>query len=297
MAAVTQTIEPDQLDDILKGITIPSPPQVLADLQMDLVMPDPDLHAMAQTIAKDVGLSGSVLKTVNSPFLGLAEQVTSIQHAVSLLGISTIVNLVNAYYLRNEMLNRGLSREDLAVMTRFWDSAMDVANCAALIGSQVHFPNPDQAYLLGLFHNAGVPLLKQRFPDYPAIQIAAYRQRDGDLPAVENAHLNTSHQVMGYYVARTWKLPDRICTVIRNHHSVDRLTGMDDTDLLALAAILKMAEHIVGLHRVLGDQAVDHEWERVGPWVFQTLGLNASDVADIVSLALDMGLGQQSYYM
>lgn len=297
MTASAQDIRPEQFDDILKGITIPSPPQVLADLQMDLLQPDPDLHAMADTIRKDVGLAGSVLKTVNSPYFGLAREVSSVSHAVSLLGINTIVNLVNAYYVRNEMLNQGLSKEDVAVMTRFWDSAMDVANCAALVARQVHFPHHDQAYLLGLFHNAGIPLLKQRFPDYPAVQVAAYQQPEGRLTAAENAELNTSHQVMSYYVARTWKLPERLCTVIRNHHSLERLDGDADEDTRQLAAILKLAEHIVGLHRVLGDQPVDHEWQRVGDRQLAELRLNGEDLADIVSLAAELGIGQQSYYM
>ncbi|WP_269087637.1 HDOD domain-containing protein [Candidatus Reidiella endopervernicosa] len=96
-------IESAQIDEILKGITIPSPPQIMADLQMEMVMPDPDLSAMADLISKDAGLSGSVLKTVNSPFFGLRREIVSIKQAVTLLGIKTILNLVNAYFLRNEM--------------------------------------------------------------------------------------------------------------------------------------------------------------------------------------------------
>lgn len=295
--ASAQDIKPEQFDHILKGISIPSPPQVLADLQMDLLQPEPDLQAMAATISKDVGLAGSVLKTVNSSFFGLPRQVTSISHAVSLLGINIIVNLVNAYYVRNEMLNQGLSKEDVAVMTRFWDSAIDVANCAVLIAQQVHFPHRDKAYLLGLFHNAGIPLLKQRFPDYPAVQIAAYQQPEGYPTVVENAQLNTSHQVMSYYVARTWKLPEDVCTLIHNHHNLERLGGNMDEDTRQLAAILKLAEHIVGLYRVLGDQPVDHEWERIRGQMLTDLGLNDDELADILSLAAEMGIGQQSYYM
>lgn len=90
-------IKAEQADDILKGISIPSPPQVMADLQMELVMPEPNLHAMANMISKDVGLAGSVLKTVNSPFFGMAREITSITHAVNLLGINSILNIVNAY--------------------------------------------------------------------------------------------------------------------------------------------------------------------------------------------------------
>jgi HD-like signal output (HDOD) protein len=298
MTASVPDIQPDQVADILKGISIPSPPQILADLQMELLLPEPDMGAMAAMIAKDVGLAGSVLKTVNSSFFGLARKVSSIAHAVSLLGINSILNLVNAYYLRNETMNQGLSDADLAAMTRFWDSAMDVANCATLVCRQIHFPHRDQAYLLGLFHNAGIPLLKQKFLDYPAVQIAAYQHPEGRITQVENERLNTSHQVMGYYVAKTWKLPEEVCTAIRAHHNLERLPAGDDHhDLRQLACVLKLAEHIVGLHRVRGDQEADHEWERIGAEVMAELDLNRSDIEDIVSLAEEHGIGRQSYYL
>lgn len=297
MHAATHDIRPDQLEDILKGITIPSPPQVLADLQIELAMPDPDLRAMADRISTDVGLAGSVLKAVNSPLFGLRQPVASVQHAVNLLGIATVVSLVDAYYIRNEFLNRRLGREALAIMTRFWDSAIDVANCAALIARQVLYQAPEKAYLLGLFHNAAIPLLQQRFPNYPSVQVAAYQDPDGQITRTENDTLHTSHQVMSYYVANAWKLPPEICTVIRNHHNLERLTNPADAEIHTLAALLKLAEHVVGLHRILGDQAVDHEWERIGEQVMSTLGVDASDVEDIASLAQEKGIGNQAYYM
>ncbi len=297
MQAAAHDIRPDQLEDILKGITIPSPPQVLADLCTELAMPDPDLVAMARSISTDVGLAGSVIKTVNSPLFGLRSTVSSVSHAVSLLGIDTVVALVDAYYVRNEFLNRNLSREAIEVMTRFWDSAQDVANCAALIARQVLYPAPEKAYLLGLFHNAGIPLLQQRFAEYPAVQIAAYQQPEGRLTLVENAALHTSHQVMSYYVAKTWRLPQDIRTVIRHHHNLERLAGPDDAGLQTLTCVLKLAEHLVGLHRILGDQAMDHEWQRLAGQVMQTLSLDENDVAEIASLAAEQGVGHQDYYM
>lgn len=289
-------IKADQVDDILKGITIPSPPQVMADLQMELVMPEPDLAAMAGMISRDVGLAGSVLKTVNSPFFGMTREITSIGHAVNLLGINSIVNIVNAYFLRNEMINRDLSDETVAAMTRFWDSAMDVANAATLVAKQLHHPNPDQAYLLGLFHNAGIPLLMQKFGNYPEIQKAAYADTEGRLTLIENQHLESSHQVMSYYVARAWKLPKDICTIIRSHHNLERLSE-ESEGLIHLAGMLKLAEHLAGLHRILGDQETDHEWQRIGGAILQDLELSEDDYDDIRSLANDMGIGQQSYYM
>ena len=95
----------ENIEKVLKGITIPSPPQVVADLQMEMAMPDPDLNEMADMISKDPGLAGGVLKTLNSPFYGNRD-IASISKAVMMLGMNTIANIVNTLYLRDAKIGR-----------------------------------------------------------------------------------------------------------------------------------------------------------------------------------------------
>lgn len=49
--------------------------------------PAPDLKKVSTIITRDVGLAAAVLKTVNSPFYGLARKIDSIQRATPLLGL------------------------------------------------------------------------------------------------------------------------------------------------------------------------------------------------------------------
>ena len=146
----------DNVEDILRGITIPSPPQILADLQLELAMPDPDLGQMADLISRDAGIAGGVLKTANSPFYGFSSRVTSIQQAVMLLGIKTVVNIVNTLCLRNELLAKeGLPDIAVEILNRFWDSSTDVARAMTIIARHSVDANQEQAYITGLFHNSG----------------------------------------------------------------------------------------------------------------------------------------------
>ena len=121
-----KTMTPDLTDEqiarALQGISVPPQPQIMVDLQMEQVMPDPDLKSIARLISQDPGLSGSLLKIVNSPFFGLANRITSIQQAVNLLGVSRVINIVNAQSIRGE-----LTDENIVNLNRFWDSAQDIA--------------------------------------------------------------------------------------------------------------------------------------------------------------------------
>jgi len=214
---MAQPLTEEQIQRILQGIKIPPQPQILVDLQMEQVMPEPDIQRIAELIQQDVGLSGTILKVVNSSYFGLKNRITSINQAVNLIGIASVINLVNGLSIKSQM-----SDETIVSMNRFWDTATDIAQVATQIAKQVGYPNPDMAYLLGLFHNAGIPLLMSRFDNYNQVMEASYGHPEKRVVDVENSELSTNHAVIGYYTAKSWKLPKILCDVIAEHHNVLR---------------------------------------------------------------------------
>lgn len=283
----------DQIKKILHGISIPPQPQILVDLQMEQVMPDPDINQIAKLISQDVGLSGTVLKVVNSPFFGLSNRISSVQQAVNLIGFNSVINIVNGISIKSEMTD-----ETIVSMNRFWDSAMDIAMTASAIAKQVGFRHPDQAYALGLFHNAGIPLMMSRFDDYLQCMEESYASKDARVIDVENRKYSSNHAVIGYYTARSWNLPTNICNAIAEHHSTTRLfrgPKNTDSDKKTLLAILKMAEHICGNYRVLGNQDVDREWEVIQDEVLIYLGLSDYDLNNMMENFAELGVVSSNY--
>src|SRR5690606_626206 len=93
----------EQILRIMQGINILPQPQILVVLQMDEFMPDSDRGRIAKLISQDVGLSGTVLKVVNSPFYGLRNRITSVQQAVCLIGLDSVVNIINGLSIKSQM--------------------------------------------------------------------------------------------------------------------------------------------------------------------------------------------------
>lgn len=283
----------DQILTIMQGIKIPPQPQILVDLQIEQIMPAPDLKQIAHLISQDVGLSGTVLKVVNSDFYGLSNRITSIQQAVSLIGLKSVVNIINGLSIKSQM-----SDQTIVNMNRFWDTANDIAHVSANIAKQVGYPNPDLAYLLGLFHNCGIPLLMERFPNYLDVMQESYSYSDKRIVDVENQYLNTNHAVIGYYTAKSWNLPRLLCDVIAEHHSALRYFNSSDerdSEGKTLLAILKLAEHICANYRILGRQQRDHEWELIGCEVITYLGLGEYDIELMQANFAEMGIGATNY--
>jgi HD-like signal output (HDOD) protein len=269
---------------------VPPQPQIMVDLQMEQVMPNPDLKAIARLIGQDPGLSGALLKIVNSPHFGLANRIASIQQAVNLLGCHTVINLINAQSIKGE-----LTDEAILVLNRFWDTAQDVAMTCLTLAKRLGYHSPDEAYSLGLFHNCGIPLMIKRFPSYMTVLEEAYASASDERRVVdtENRLLNTNHAVVGYFTARSWRLPEHLCEVIANHHNALSIfadeTGRD-ASLKTLLAILKMAEHICESHRVLGGQPEDLEWRHIEQPILEYVGLSAYDFENLRESIRDLAV-------
>jgi len=286
---MAQELSAEYIQQVLQGISVPPQPQIMVDLQMEQVMPNPDLRAIAKLISQDPGLSGTLLKVVNSPFFGLANRIASIQQAVNLLGCNTVINLINAQSIRGE-----LTDEAIVTLNRFWDTAQDVAMTCLTLAKRIGYHSPDEAYTLGLFHNCGIPLMIKRFPDYMVVLEEAYANATDERRVVdtENRLLNTNHAVVGYFTAKSWNLPLHLCEAIASHHNALAIFTEDssrDAQLKTLLAILKMAEHICASHQVLGNQPDDHEWQSIERLVLEYVGLSEYDFENLRESIRDMG--------
>lgn len=278
---MSQELTSEQIQQVLQGISVPPQPQIMVDLQMEQYMPDPDLGVIARLIAQDPGLSGALLKIVNSAHYGLTNKIASIQRAVNLLGSRSVINLINAQSIKGEM-----SDETIVVLSRFWDSAQDVAMTSLTLAKRIGSQTVDESYALGLFHDCGIPLMLKRFPDYMSVLEQSYANAGPDTRVVdtENRMLNTNHAVVGYFTAKSWRLPEHVSNAIANHHNALAIFQDEsgrNAPLKNLLGILKMAEHICASHRVLGNQNVDHEWNSIGYLVLDYVGLSDYDFENL----------------
>lgn len=287
---MTIELSTEQIQQALLGISVPPQPQIMVDLQMEQYMPEPDLNAIATLISHDPGLSGALLKIVNSPYFGLANRIVSIKQAVNLLGCNTVINLINAQSIKGEMTDA-----TIVTLNRFWDSAQDVAMTCLTLAKRIGYQPADEAYALGLFHNCGIPLMLKRFPDYMAVLEKAYANATPEVRVVdsENDQLDTNHAVVGYYVAKSWNLPRHICDAIAQHHNVLGVFNEDgsrDSKLKTLLAILKMAEHICGCYRTLGQQEQDYEWESIQVSILEYVGFTEYDFDTLKDTIRDLDI-------
>lgn len=271
---MSRSITPEVVERTLKGITIPSRPQVLVKIQNGLKKDDPDPRAVGRFIGGDVGLCAAVLKTVNSPFFGLSRRISSADQAVSMLGIAATAQIVTSLALRAAIGGKAGSLE------RFWDSSEKIAGMSSHIASVIPRGPRDDAYCFGLFHDVGIPILMQKFPDYRQTLVLADSTSDRPLTAVEEERHATDHATLGYLVAKGWFLPEAICEAILYHHdeSVFDDVGAVSPRALTLIAINALSEHF---HDEYVRQRESSSSERMRCRALDHLGLTEDEYCDL----------------
>ena len=274
MSAAEVESDKSHIERVLGGISIPPQPQILQALQAERKRGFPNLTSVADLISTDVGLSAAVLKAINSPFYGLSQKVNSIQQAVMLLGADKVLIMVTAATLRQIMRGKASINLD-----RFWNRATDVANICMRLARLCHMDNVDDVYALGLFHDSGVAMLAQKYDNYKEAQTQANTTQNRSLAEVEDEFFNTNHATIGYYMSKSWFLPDEIIEVIRDHHDLKRLFSKEDgshrrNDLMA---ILRMASNVFHSYDRM---SAEPEWGQIRDQVFDQLGITESEFDD-----------------
>ncbi|OQA32816.1 MAG: HDOD domain protein [Betaproteobacteria bacterium ADurb.Bin341] len=261
----------DLVSDILKSISIPPCPAVLTTLLQESRREDVDFPKIVRLISSDLGLAASTMKMANSPFFGLRQKVQSVQHAATILGLKNILNIITGISLRQAISPKGINME------RFWERSSYHAIVSARLARRIPGISTEDAYTFGLFHDCGIPILMQRFPDYKDTLALANRSQQ-PMRELENERHNTDHTAVGAMLARNWQLPPLIVDAVRTHHDLAENAEGLPGELRDLSAISLVADYIICDFLNLAPEA---ERNANGADALDHLGLDADELDDL----------------
>jgi HD-like signal output (HDOD) protein len=225
---------------VIQGVNIPAFPDVIFAIKAELAKEMPDIDSISALVSTDVALSGIAMKTVNSPIFGLKVKVTSIKHAITLLGLERFQSLVFSSALKRVMISDNAHPR----MLRFWAEASAVGQCASYIADMMMDVDNEEAYMAGLFQACGTLLLSQKFPKYMEDVLPKAATKPFSVIAYENKKYQTNHTLVGYVLARYWQVPEEVCLAIYHHHT-QPLDKIQLQNVRVFSAILSVAISIV----------------------------------------------------
>lgn len=209
---------------------LPSAPETYWELTRALTGAESSARRIAEIVERDPAMTAKILQIVNSAYFGLARRVTSIAHAVTLLGVDLLKGLAVGAQVFGAMDSAppipGFSMQALQ------SSGIVVARLAKkLVRDEQH---ADEAFTAGLLLEVGKIILASSLPDRFREVLRLVYQTGRPCHEVEKELLGVSHAELGAYLLGTWGLPTSIVEAIAFHHTPAR--AMPGISGIALAS-------------------------------------------------------------
>lgn len=257
------------MTELLKGdIQLTSMPPLFWELKMVLEDPNKSLADAGDIILHDPALTMRLLKLVNSAYYGLPERISTVTHAISIIGSVELQNLVLA-----TIITAKFSKEldDLITMHDFWAMSLRSGLMAKEIAIRCHIKeNKESIFICGLLHEIGKLVFYRRIPE-AARKIALLADQTGeDEATVERKTLGFDHYDAGAALSRLWNLPEIISESIAQHCKPDNASPF------CLAAELVRAANLIS-KMDLSDKATD-----LSKW-----GINDEELSGIIDKVND----------
>jgi len=151
---------PKRVDTILQTVDQLRPmPSNVTRLLRELENPGVTAGQISDQIGLDQALAALILQMANSAILGYGRTCTSISDAVVRLGFKRIKSIVMASAATTSM--QGSLRGYRLGAGQLWNHSLAVAVAAEWVAQVVSYPNPEEAYVVGLLHDMGKLLLDQ----------------------------------------------------------------------------------------------------------------------------------------
>lgn len=241
--------------------------------------PDADAHDIQAALERDPSLSSHVLRIANSAMFAPVEPIVSLKQAVSRLGMTTIRNLALAVSLQGRLF---CSKQHEELTRRMWAHSALAAVFARDLARRLR-KNGEMAFLWGLMHDVGRPLVLQAAIERP--ELLAVEGEGGQLL---EAAMDAFHARVGARLVQAWGLPYPIAAVIAAHHEPE--TGGEHA---RDARITRLADLLA--HWAL-EEALDVEDFPIDDPVIGELGLSPVEMGAVLgtrqqALACALALG------
>jgi HD-like signal output (HDOD) protein len=231
VCALQDVLSTPETRDIVGTIgELPSLSTTYLSLTKAVEEPEITTGRVADIIGHDLAMSAKILQLVNSAFFGLGQKVTSLQTAVSFLGVATIKNLACATEAFRAFVPD--ARIPQAVCEGMQQHAQRTAAIAsALVGnSKIR----DVTVLAALLHDIGSLILASKAPDKFCAATALASERGCKFFEAEKELFGTTHAEIGSYLLGLWGIPELAIEAIAHHHQPTRISHPEFDSAIAV---------------------------------------------------------------
>ena len=195
---------------------------------------DVSIADLGSVVEEDAVITGSLLAIANSVLYSRNNSVASVRLAIARIGVNKT---------RNVLLGLTVSKCFNSVkipgpwsLARFNAHSLAVGTLSDLLVQNVKSGNPEWAFMAGLLHDIGLPLLAVGLPE-EFRTITAHAKNDAEIVERERELLGFTHFDLGAELLARWNCPRMVQEAVWSCESAEAATEHPPT----LGAIVKTA--------------------------------------------------------
>ena len=200
----------DKTIDLINNLKdIPAMPNVIVKVLKLMHSETAGAPELASVIKCDQALCTKMLSIINSAYYGFGKQITSVNMAISLLGLKKTKNIIVTVAMSPLLSFQGAKS--------LWRHSILTAVGCDYIAEKYNLVNADDAFVMGFLHDIGKVVLNLIDSERYQAYMSSKMHPDENIKD-ERLKFDTDHSSTGSLLAVRWQLPDVIKDVIRYHH-------------------------------------------------------------------------------
>lgn len=224
------------------------------------------LEEMSRLISSDQVLSAKVLRLVNSPFYGFPGRVSTVSHALILLGVNVVKGLAISSSIFDMMEKNTVG---------LWEHSLGCGVASSIITRKLNVPEGEEVATAALLHDLGKVIMKMKLQEDFGQLEALIQKEQMPMNEAEKQLFDTDHAEIGEWLTKSWFLPEKLVEPIACHHNVEKsVTHRTKTAVVHLADVLIKANGF----GFSGDEFVP----KIQPVAWQALNLTEQLMEEII---------------
>lgn len=213
-------------DKILQKVSaFPSMPKAGIKLRALLSEKDVSIDEIERILRHDPGLAANVLRLANSAFFGIPAKVTTLKHAVILLGVKRFSKIAVGACM-NKTMNTAVEGYGLSP-GELWLHSIAVSTTAEALAKNRKLAETNDFFTPALLHDLG-KLVLGKFVKAEQPKIDSLVAKGVPFVIAEKEVLKTDHAEIGALILSKWSFPDDLINAVRWHHYPE---GIENSNL------------------------------------------------------------------
>jgi len=233
-----------------------------------LASEDSSFDALHRILESDQSMVATILKVANSAYYGMSGRISSLKHAISMLGLRTlsqVINLAAAGNFLNQPL-KGYRYSAQELRAHSIAVGFGARHLAMLVSPALE----EDAFIAGLLHDAGKIMLDPYVAERGVLPKAGLKDAISD---IEKRLMGFDHSEIAADVFAQWLFPANVINGVRFHHAPEQSGDNEVAYILNVADVLaKVGQNDIPTYEI--SSVIDKN-------VSDFLGIEQEDIAAI----------------